>query len=108
MSEYYTIVWNRVISNFRIFTEFCKINFSISFNFPKLWAYLQLSELFHFSYQVQRYVCEPVNGGDDVGEEDELGLVVGARKLPGLEGVHGRAQDQHERVGEAGHDAETI
>ena len=59
-----------------------------------------------FPYQVERHVCKPVNGGDDVGEEDELGLVVRAGKLPGLEGVHGRAKDQHERVGQAGHDAE--
>ena len=47
-----------------------------------------------------------MDGGHDVGEEDELGLVVGSRKFPGLEGVDGGAEDQHERVGQAGHDAE--
>ncbi len=46
-----------------------------------------------------------MDGGDNVGEEDELGLVVGSGKFPGLEGVDGGTQDQHERVGETSHNA---
>ena len=57
------------------------------------------------AHQIEGHVGEPVDGGDDIGEEDELGLVVGARKLPRLERVHGGAKDQHERVGQPGDDA---
>jgi hypothetical protein len=61
----------------------------------------------HIVYQVEGNVGEPVDGGDDVGEEDELGLVVGAGKLPGLEGVDGGAEDQYEGIRKACHNAES-
>jgi len=39
-----------------------------------------------------------VNGGDDIGEEDELRLVVRAGQLASLEGVDRRAKDQNKWV----------
>ena len=65
----------------------CRQETSLKYHLPPIKDKLCLA------YQVEGYVGEPVDRGDDVREENELGLVVSARKFSSLEGVHSGAED---------------
>ena len=49
--------------------------------------------------------CQPVNGVDTVGEQDEAGLIEATGTLAGLEGVESGGDDEEEGEDEASDEA---